>query len=903
MNRVSLAAVVSAALLAAALTPAAAAADTVTVGGTVRDGSGQGWPLWADVTVDGVSAVTDPATGAFSLSLPPGEHTATVTSRYPGYPATTVSLSGSDAEIALEVDPVRCFAPGYALVSDGVAASFDDGLPAGWTVTDEVGAGETWRFDDPGERGNLTGGRSGFAIVDGEFYGYVTRQDTALVTPVLDLTGVAEPSIGFAHHFDTWVWDEPGGIADVDLSLDGGSTWETVWHRVEPVYGPATELVPIPQAAGRDGVQVRFRYHEGPYTAANGWQLDDVFVGNRSCDPVGGGLLAGHVTDGNTGLAVAGSSVTTASGAAATTDGDGFYWMFVPGTGTHAATASRLQYQDGSSPVRIEAGTTATADFALGAGMLATSVSSVSSSADLAEEATATVTVTNEGTAPTAVTLAERPVSFVPNTTGHPRTTGSASAGLASSAAAGPGAPVWEALPDYPINIVDNAAGLHEGRIYSVGGESGFDYATTRGFVLDPASGEGWQPLPAMPHGRGAPAGEFVDGRFYVTGGREPGIYESGISPGTDVYDPATNSWSTEPGAPVPVMLAGSFVLDGLMYVVGGCLSEEDEDCGTDDVFRYDPAAREWEQVADYPEPIAEPACGAIEAKGYCAGGLVLRGPTKTAAYAYDPKMDTWTAVAPLPMELSGAAHTVADGRLLVSGGVSGGRYHDSTNAGFSYDPVADAWSELPAAVNALARGGSTCGFHRVGGGNAGYAGRPFVETLPGYTDCGSDRDASWMSVSASAGSAGSATMLAPGESMEVTVSLAGSSADGPGAYSGALLVRGDDTPYDQREVDIAFDTLAPRSWGAVAGTLSGRTCSGAVVPLAGTEVWIEGRDESHTLRTDAAGRYVLWLPVRENPLRLIAGDDTWIPRTVSARVAPGKVTDLDLVLRHIACP
>ncbi|WP_162605972.1 carboxypeptidase regulatory-like domain-containing protein [Jiangella aurantiaca] len=895
-RRGSVAAVVSVALTAAGLVAAApaAGADTVTLTGTVRDSSGQGWPLWADVTAAGVTAVTDPVTGAFSLELPPGSHSATVTSRYPGYPGATVELSGEGQEITLEVDPVRCFAPGYALVSDGVAASFDDGLPAGWTVTDEIGAAEEWRFDDPGERGNLTGGRSGFAIVDGEFYGYVTRQDTSLVTPVLDLTGVAEPAIGFAHHFDTWVWDEPGGIADVDLSLDGGATWETVWHRVEPVYGPATESVPIPQAAGRSDVRVRFRYHEGPYTAANGWQLDDVFVGNRSCDPVDGGLLAGHVTDGNTGAPVAGSVVTTASGAAsATTDGAGFYWMFVPVTASHEVTATRLQYQDSTRSVQIAAATTATADFSLGAGMLTTSVSSVSSAGDLGGSESATVTVTNEGTAPATVVLAERPVSFVPNTEGHPRTTGSATAALASDT----GSAVWQALPDYPINIVDNVAGLHGGRIYSVGGESAFDYATTRGFVLDPASGEGWVPLPAMPHGRGAPAGEFVNGKFYVTGGREPGIYENGISPGTDVYDPATNSWTTEPGAPIPVMLAGSFVLDGMMYVVGGCFSDEDSDCGTDDVFRYDPVAREWEQVADYPEPIAEPACGAIEAKGYCAGGLYQRGPTKTATYAYDPKMDTWTAVAPLPMELSGAAHTVADGRLLLSGGVSGGRYHDSTKRGFAYDPVADVWSELPAAANALARGGSTCGFHRIGGGNAGYAGRPFSETLPGYTDCGSDRDASWLSLAAGT------TTLAPGESTEVVVSLTGAAGDGPGSYTGAILVRGDDTPYDQREVQVAFDAVAPRTWGAVAGTLSGLACDGSTVPLADMDVWIDGRDESHTLRTDAAGRYVLWLPVKQNPLRVVTGDDTWIPRTVTARVAPGKVTDLDLTLRHVACP
>ncbi|WP_053204658.1 carboxypeptidase regulatory-like domain-containing protein [Jiangella muralis] len=865
----------------------AAGADTVRVSGTIRDGSGQGWPLWADVTVDGVSAATDPVTGAFSLTLPPGSHTAAVTSRYPGYPATTVELSGESQEIALEIQPVHCFAPGYELRSGGVAANFDAGLPAGWTVTDEIGDGETWRFDNPGKKENLTGGHGTFAMVDGDFYGNVSVQDTSLMTPVMELTDVAEPAIGFGHHFES-----PAAIADVDLSLDAGSTWETVWHRTEPVDGPATELIPIPQAAGQPEVQVRFRYSED-YTAANGWQLDDVFVGDRGCEPVGGGLLTGHVTDDNTGEAVPLAGVVTAGGAAtASTDGDGFYWMFVPGPGEHEVTASRLQYQDGTATSRVSAGTTATADLVLGAGALTTSVSAIDRATDLGTAASATVTVTNNGTAPTAVSFAERPVSFEPRTEGYPRTTGSSSAAVAAV----PGAPVWQALPDYPIDIVENVAGRHDGRLYSVGGTSGFDRATTRGFVYDPAAGA-WSPLPAMPNGRAMPAGEFVDGRFYVTGGLVPGMYESGIAAGTDVYDPATETWTTEPGAPIPVAGAGSFVLDGKLYVVGGCLSGEDEDCGTDAVFRYDPATQVWDQVADYPEPIAEPMCGAIEAKGYCAGGFLIRIPTKTSAYSYDPKMDTWTTIAPLPLDLAAAGHTVADGRLLISGGVNGGRYHDSVTAGFAYDPVTGAWSDLPATTNSLARGGSTCGFTRIGGGDGGFAERPFVETLPGYTDCGSDRDASWLSVQAPT------TTLAPGESMEVSVSLEGGDGDGPGSYAGDVLIRGDDTPYDQREVRLAFDTVAPRSWGAVAGTLSGRACDGSVRPLARTEVWIEGRDESHTLRTDAAGRYVLWLPVRQNPLRVIAGDDTWIPRSVPARVAPGKVTELDLTLGHIACP
>ena len=45
-----------------------------TVSGTVTDGSGQGWPIYAKITVQGTPASTysDPYTGRYSLSLPAG---------------------------------------------------------------------------------------------------------------------------------------------------------------------------------------------------------------------------------------------------------------------------------------------------------------------------------------------------------------------------------------------------------------------------------------------------------------------------------------------------------------------------------------------------------------------------------------------------------------------------------------------------------------------------------------------------------------------------------------------------------------------------------------------------------------------------------------------------------------
>ena len=89
-------------------------------------------------------------------------------------------------------------------------------------MVEHIGNDQKWTFDDPGERGNNTGGTGGFAILDSDLYGYdfeyEGRQDTELTSPVVDLTGVAEPAIGFNSDFTMWDYDKPSGIGEVGLS-------------------------------------------------------------------------------------------------------------------------------------------------------------------------------------------------------------------------------------------------------------------------------------------------------------------------------------------------------------------------------------------------------------------------------------------------------------------------------------------------------------------------------------------------------------------------------------------------------------------------------------------------------------------------------------------------------------
>jgi len=157
----------------------------VTVHGTVTDGSGHGYPLYTRIEIDGRPGgpiYTDPVTGEYSVSLPQGaDYDITYTAQLPGYQEVTdtVSVGSSDVthDVAVPVDP-SCTSPGYAFnTTEALSQDFNSGTqPAGWQVTDDQGSGETWAFQDAGNRGNLTGGGGSFAIVDSDHFGLDTAR-------------------------------------------------------------------------------------------------------------------------------------------------------------------------------------------------------------------------------------------------------------------------------------------------------------------------------------------------------------------------------------------------------------------------------------------------------------------------------------------------------------------------------------------------------------------------------------------------------------------------------------------------------------------------------------------------------------------------------------------------------
>ncbi|MFI1092646.1 carboxypeptidase regulatory-like domain-containing protein [Streptomyces sp. NPDC020917] len=806
--------------------------DTAPVSGRVTDASGHGWPMRAKITVKGqpgVFAYSDPYTGAYSIPLPKGgaytlqATSADLTAYEPAeVPVDLTTGTAPATDIGLTIDRNACTAPGYGWKYTGVHTGFEGWTGGdasdGWTVDTNSGNPRTWRFDNPGRQANLTGGSGNFAVV---VYAKTTGANhTDLVSPVADLSTDADPAVSFDTDF-VGLGDQVG---TVDLSIDGGQTWKTVWTSPKDAETNGHVTVPIPAAAHQSHVRVRF--HLGWSNYGWWWQLDNVLIGSRSCEETPGGLVAGVVRDDNTRAPVDGATVANADhpedrGLSRTTPddvhlSDGYYAFF-----SRPGGATNLDVTDGNyTPIHAKVDVPNDGvlhrNFDLKAGRLTIDRSTVELSARQGKTDKAKLTFSNDGTAPVRVLLGEndggaaaptgqRPTTAAPTMVVKTDTSAAGAAGSRQTPSqdnavlldqVAPQDAPWQQIANYPRATMDSAVTSYDGKVYVVGGSDGYvKYADVR--VYDPGTSS-WSALAPLPEALNGAAAGFVDGKLYVAGGWN----NSGVaSTHSYAYDPGSNTWGKVADLPGPHSAAGSAVVNGRLLVIGGCTTNE---CATasDAVVSYDPATDAWAQEPSYPSPVAYPACGGIGLESVCASGLNPgTGESLATTYTLVPGLGGWRREADLPTDDWGAAATVANGQLQVIGGVvSGGTA--VTNQGYSYDPDADRWTALPNANSAFYRGGAACGLYQVGGASGGFTPVALAEVLPGYDRCDGGQDASWLSEDTTS------FTVPPGHKVQVWLTADTAAVPAPGEYGAALTVA-TDTPYNQPPVKVALHVTA----------------------------------------------------------------------------------------------
>ena len=359
-------------------------------------------------------------------------------------------------------------------------------------------------------------------------------------------------------------------------------------------------------------------------------------------------------------------------------------------------------------------------------------------------------------------------------------------------------------------------------------------------------------------------------------------------------YDRSANSWSQVASLPTALTAMATAVLNGQLYVVGGCTTGF---CSptSNAVYRYDPGSNAWTQLANYPAPVAFGACAGLSGEVVCAGGTNAdNGQTFTATNIYDPGTNTWSQAANMPYDDWAMAYSGSGGMLQVAGGVTSNST-TVTNQAARYDPSSNSWSALPNANNAEYRGGGSCGLYKVGGSTGGFNPTPFAEVLPGNNQCGAE-DVPWLSEGTTA------FTVSPGQSQAVTVTMDSSAVGQPGGYSAELAINTND-PYQAQPIGVTMQVNPPSTWGKVAGTVTdastGNPIAGATVQICtmySTQTGTCG-PVTYTLKTDNSGGFQLWLNQGFNPLQLIAAKDGYQPVAKVVKITRGSTTTVTFAL------
>ncbi len=236
-------------------------------------------------------------------------------------------------------------------------------------------------------------------------------------------------------------------------------------------------------------------------------------------------------------------------------------------------------------------------------------------------------------------------------------------------------------LPEARHHIALAATG---GRLWGVGGFSGGfpNWRAEAGVYWYEPAADRWHRGPDLPQPRAEGVAAAVQGKVYLIGGRVPAapgashFNDHRDTVATEVLDPATGRWSRLADAPTARNSAASAVIDGRIYVVGGRSARQQADGTLSQVNLptlevFDPASNSWTSRAPMPQPRGGLAAAAHGGRLYVFGGeqWVPDQQVFADSWVYDPGRDRWDALPAMPTARHGLGAATLGNRIHVVGG------------------------------------------------------------------------------------------------------------------------------------------------------------------------------------------------------------------------------------------
>ena len=904
-----------------------------TVRGTIVDGTDQGWPLYAQVSIvsEGFrqDLFSDPVTGVFSGSLVVGApHTVAVHALVDGYlpvsQVVTPTTAAAPLAINLPIDET-CRAAGY--IDD---RAFFNSYDSWKTFLPTISRGAI--SDTVSVQGGRFGGaKEGFSEAEGpqqpptperlrdtsqsqavplaksvistngnfEVVGDTTSWEWGASSTITSHSGlnmwgtglisgtyrsnefgaIRSPIIDLSRYQGRQLWlgwwqvlrTERGyDYASVEISSDAGQSWY-------PIYGPVSGEVSTTWTPQR--LLLPEAYLTDQFQLQFKFESDnsiedlgfyvDDVVISAGCKPQAGGLVVGHVRDANTDAPLNAATIAVGSNGSQTKS---------------FATPDDQNRDDGLFILFVPEGNAQ----AVAAG-------------GLAGYATATTVVSI-----TQRTLQQRTFRLdagllTPQPAGvHVTTTLGLSLTVPLTLTNSGGISTTASLIEHQGGVVPHfGTGSRPRQARFPAKPSPKTQATTQRQLPLPRVPP-WTEVASYPLAVGGNVAVNVGGAIYSFGGYDS---DATLIANNYVYQPALDRWDA-----LAPLAAGFAVITGAaigeqVFLIGYTQATTNGN----ELRSYDVLRDQWTQAAMLPSDRVGSVAVALDGKLYVLANCADVPCMPLSVLRYDPATKTWETVANYPEPSIAPLCGAIEGRIYCTGGSY------TTTATYVYDPALNRWDKRAALPYPLLASAVTVAHGRlwVSGGISNdtltnqtllydpaedrWTTGPGANSLiySGGAACGFYRVGGYES----SGRPTSRVELLPGLNdcapsarlswmhttnatdrvalphTTVTSSLIFDSKvaeiAGPGDYTARLSIH-DETPYQAPTVPVTFTVLPPSTWGKLAGTVTGLgRCDQGGAPIEGATILLAQGTLTRTLSSDPLGGYSAWFDPASGPISM----------------------------------
>jgi hypothetical protein len=254
----------------------------------------------------------------------------------------------------------------------------------------------------------------------------------------------------------------------------------------------------------------------------------------------------------------------------------------------------------------------------------------------------------------------------------------------------------WKTVSDMPTSRGGLGTAASSGKIYAIGGLNDNGELNVNE-MFDPIA-DRWVTKTPMPTARTGFATAFYEDKIFIIGGSVGDSFTGNV----EVYSVISDTWQTMASMPTPRADLSANVVDGKIYLIGGKTYSSDSPYYNQTNINqvYDIATNTWSTNASMPIALQGYASTVVDNKIYIIGGAKqsiagIDSATKTVQI-YDTQTDTWTTGKSLevPSSYGAAVATLgilAPTKIYYVGGYSSGTFSNEVQI---YDVAQDAWSE-----------------------------------------------------------------------------------------------------------------------------------------------------------------------------------------------------------------